>query len=75
MGGIGGAKMNRRYQTPANKIGEKALFSVSPAILGSLSYQSVFQITPGQNRVWRDKPVNVLAANCLIFPAKRGNPI
>jgi hypothetical protein len=66
--------MNSRHPTLATKIGGKALFSGLPAIMGNLSHQAAFQIAFGQNRVWQDKPVNIAAANFLIFPAKWGNP-
>jgi DNA polymerase III delta prime subunit len=65
--------MNRRHQTSANKIGGKALFSGPPAIMDTLSHQAVFQKAFCQNRAWQDKPVNISAANFLIFPAKWGN--
>jgi len=32
----------------------------------------VFQITLAQNRVWQDKPINVLVAKFPNFPAKPG---
>jgi hypothetical protein len=65
--------MNRRHLTPATKIGGKALFLGPPAIMDTLSHQAVFQKAFSQNRAWQDKPVNISAANFLIFPAKWGN--
>jgi len=67
--------MNRRHPRPAIKIGGKALFSGLPAIMDNINHQAVFQKAFGQNRAWQDKPVNISAANFLIFPAKWGHLI